>query len=187
MAANGIRPVFGASDVERFLWAAAWEKFGSRLARPKPGCIMVLTRAGGGHVTLLEAIEGDYYVCRGGNQSDMVNVARFHKSKLAAAVWPSQDGRATTDDGEPIRPASSDLRRRDLRRAMAKAIVDFEARRDARGRLAVYRLPAGDGGGSYEVAGINDRYHPTEAAHLAAAHPTPAGTPRRKPTSPTSW
>src|SRR5574341_413410 len=53
------------------------------------------------------------------------------------------------------------------RARMARAIVDFEARRDAQGRLAVYALPAGDGGGSYEVAGINDRYHPAEAAHLA--------------------
>ncbi|MGY2901007.1 lysozyme family protein/endonuclease/exonuclease/phosphatase family metal-dependent hydrolase/predicted regulator of Ras-like GTPase activity (Roadblock/LC7/MglB family) [Bradyrhizobium sp. URHC0002] len=42
---------------------------------------------------------------------------------------------------------------------MAKAIVNFEARRDAQGRLAVYNLPPGDGGGRYEVAGINERYH----------------------------
>lgn len=45
------------------------------------------------------------------------------------------------------------------RLAMAKAIVDFEARRDSQGRLAVYNLPPGDGGGRYEVAGINERYH----------------------------
>lgn len=42
---------------------------------------------------------------------------------------------------------------------MAKAIVNFEARRDAQGRLAVYNLRPGDGGGRYEVAGINERYH----------------------------
>ncbi len=41
---------------------------------------------------------------------------------------------------------------------MAKAIVDFEARRDSKGRLTVYHLPANDGGGRYEVAGINERY-----------------------------
>jgi hypothetical protein len=51
---------------------------------------------------------------------------------------------------------------------MAKFILDFEARRDNKGRLAVYRLPAGDGGGDYEVAGINERYHPKEAAELSA-------------------
>lgn len=42
----------------------------------------------------------------------------------------------------------------------ARRIVDYEARRDAHGHLKVYRLPAGDGGGDREVAGINDRYHP---------------------------
>lgn len=52
------------------------------------------------------------------------------------------------------------------RRAMAQFIVDLEARRDAQGRLQVYQLPAGDGGGTYEVAGINDRFHPEEAAAL---------------------
>ena len=42
----------------------------------------------------------------------------------------------------------------------ARRIVDYEARRDASGHLKVYHLPAGDGGGEREVAGINDRYHP---------------------------
>lgn len=56
---------------------------------------------------------------------------------------------------------------RDTRRRMATKIVDFEARR-VNGKLAVYRLPANDGGGTYEVAGINDRYHPEQAAKLKA-------------------
>lgn len=51
---------------------------------------------------------------------------------------------------------------------MAKVIIDNEARRDASGRLLVYQLPAGDQGGTYEVAGYNDRYHPAEAAELRA-------------------
>jgi uncharacterized protein (TIGR02594 family) len=51
---------------------------------------------------------------------------------------------------------------------MAKSIVDFEARRDPKGRLAVYHLPAGDGGGRYEVAGINDRYHKAEVDLVVA-------------------
>lgn len=50
----------------------------------------------------------------------------------------------------------------------AQWIVNAEARRDAEGRLRIYRLPKGDGGGSYEVAGLNDRYHPQEAEHAAA-------------------
>jgi hypothetical protein len=54
------------------------------------------------------------------------------------------------------------------RAAMARAIVDFEARRDPQGRIAVYRLPQGDGGGRYEVAGINERYHKAACDELVA-------------------
>ncbi|NEQ22489.1 MAG: hypothetical protein F6K28_25560 [Microcoleus sp. SIO2G3] len=49
---------------------------------------------------------------------------------------------------------------------IASQILDWEARRDSQGRLRVYKLPPGDGGGTYEVAGINDRYHPVEARRL---------------------
>ncbi len=56
----------------------------------------------------------------------------------------------------------------DLRLKMGLAIVSFEARRDSKGRIAVYKIPSGDGGGSYEIAGINDRYHPKKAAELRA-------------------
>lgn len=45
-------------------------------------------------------------------------------------------------------------------------IVNAEARRDSKGRLAIYKLPKADGGGTYEIAGINDRYHPHTAEHL---------------------
>src|SRR5882672_2227142 len=47
----------------------------------------------------------------------------------------------------------------ELRRRMASTIINFEARRDKKGRLAVYKLPPGDGGGAYEVAGINEKYN----------------------------
>lgn len=51
---------------------------------------------------------------------------------------------------------------------MAKAILDFEARRDSKGNLAVYRLPANDGGGAFEVAGINEKYDREMAYRLKA-------------------
>lgn len=53
------------------------------------------------------------------------------------------------------------------RHAMAMKIVDFEARRDKNGHIQIYELPKADGGGKFEVAGINERFHPEEAAHLA--------------------
>jgi hypothetical protein len=50
---------------------------------------------------------------------------------------------------------------------IGKHILDVEARRDRSGRLAVYKLPSGDGGGTFEVAGINDKYHPEASARIA--------------------
>jgi len=38
--------------------------------------------------------------------------------------------------------------------------VEWEGRKDKQGNLAIYKLPTGDMGGNFEVAGINDRYHP---------------------------
>lgn len=52
------------------------------------------------------------------------------------------------------------------RLSMAKQIVDWEARRDAAGRLKVYALPPNDGGGAYEVAGINEKYDRAMASEL---------------------
>jgi lysozyme family protein len=52
------------------------------------------------------------------------------------------------------------------RRHMAAQIINFEARRDPKGRLAIYKLPPEDGGGRYEVAGINERYNKATADAL---------------------
>jgi len=54
----------------------------------------------------------------------------------------------------------------DARLQAAKAIIDMEARRDSRGHLAIYALPPNDGGGKFEVAGINEKYNPAECARL---------------------
>ena len=65
---------------------------------------------------------------------------------------------------EPPPPASVV----DARTRMAQAIVNFEARRDDKGRLAIHKLHPEDRGGTYEVAGINDKYHKKEADELVA-------------------
>ncbi len=49
---------------------------------------------------------------------------------------------------------------------MAERIFKWEARYDSSGNLKVYTLPSNDGGGTFEVAGINDRYHPEVATRL---------------------
>jgi uncharacterized protein (TIGR02594 family) len=95
LAKNGIRPVFGKTENERFLWAGAWQKFGVRLDKPKPGCVMVFTRSGRSHVAFYEGEEGNDYLIRGGNQSDAVTLMRMHRSKLTAAMWPATPAIAT--------------------------------------------------------------------------------------------
>ncbi|MFZ1103040.1 MAG: peptidoglycan recognition family protein [Hyphomicrobiaceae bacterium] len=90
------------------------------------------------------------------------------------ASAPAEPGAASQTGetgGEPPRHWIAPLAERtpsSSRLAMARVILDFEARRDAQGRIAVYRLPAGDGGGRYEVAGINERYHPAVCDELVA-------------------
>lgn len=54
---------------------------------------------------------------------------------------------------------------------IGQEIVNAEARRDAKGYVAVYRLPSNDGGGSFEVCGINDRFHRAAANKLKAMRP----------------
>ena len=49
---------------------------------------------------------------------------------------------------------------------IGQLILNWEARRDKQGRLAVYKLPSGDGGGTFEVGGVNDRFHPVESRRL---------------------
>jgi hypothetical protein len=54
----------------------------------------------------------------------------------------------------------------------AMKTVDFEGRRDKYGNLAVYKLPSGDMGGKYEVAGINDKYHPDAFKAISSLSPS---------------
>lgn len=152
LALANIEPVFGPTDTDKWMWAEAWSRFGVPLDKPRLGAIMVFPR----HVGFYVGEDGDYYLILGGNQSNTVKISRIAKDTVEAIRWPATVAKQTT----AVAPT-------DLRRQMGKVILDSEARRDSQGRLAVYQLPAGDGGGTYEVAGINDRYHPTEAAHLA--------------------
>lgn len=103
MTMAGIRPPFkSGSDTDCFLWARAWADDPNfiKLATPRLGCIVVLSRSGGGHVTTYEADAGSSIKCRGGNQSDAVNLATYPKSNVVAYVWPKDGGTPP----EPIDP-----------------------------------------------------------------------------------
>ena len=90
MTIANIRPVYGDTDTERWMWAQAWNEWPQsfRLPEPRLGCVVVQTRDGGGHVTLFEHWEGNSLVCRGGNQSDMVKLSTYDPSVVIGYVWP---------------------------------------------------------------------------------------------------
>ena len=70
---------------------------------------------------------------------------------------------------EAIPPTPAEL---DPLISAAMKTVDFEGRRDKNGNLAVYKLPSGDMGGSYEVAGINNKYHPDAFKEISSLSPS---------------
>jgi uncharacterized protein (TIGR02594 family) len=91
MSVDGIEPPFGRTDTDRFLWALSWADDADyvRLGRPVKGAIVVMEREGGGHVTMFEEMDSDgNYRCRGGNQSDAVNVQSYDPDTVVALVWP---------------------------------------------------------------------------------------------------
>jgi uncharacterized protein (TIGR02594 family) len=94
MTVAGIRPVFGPTDTDRWMWAQAWDdpSFGSILSEPRLGCVVVMTREGGGHVTLFERFADDDVVCRGGNQSDQVKESHYDIETVISYVWPRMGG-----------------------------------------------------------------------------------------------
>src|SRR5262245_28939587 len=102
MAVSDIRPPFGPTDTDQFLWALSWEKWmdGARAGGGKPvgaveGAVVVMEREGGGHVTFLEHVDDDGSIaCRGGNQSDAVNVQHYDPDQVVAYVWPAAAGDA---------------------------------------------------------------------------------------------
>jgi hypothetical protein len=76
--------------------------------------------------------------------------------------------------GQPQRPvglrgtqASSDP----LKSWVSGNTINWEARRDKQGNIAVYNIPAGDYGGTREVAGITDKYHPEAFKRISELPP----------------
>jgi uncharacterized protein (TIGR02594 family) len=91
MATAKIAPVFGTTDLTRFLYAAAWLGWGSTVTTPQQGDVIVFDFGGGDHhVTLFEKDNGDgTWSCHGGNQSHEVNLTNFPKRSLMGIRRPS--------------------------------------------------------------------------------------------------
>lgn len=87
---SGLKPPFGNTDTTRFGWADSFRTSPDYidLGGPVLGCIVVMKRSGGNHVTFLEEDLGSNVKCRGGNQSNSVNVSTFAKSGVTGWMWP---------------------------------------------------------------------------------------------------
>jgi len=102
-------------------------------------------------------------------QENMRTAARFseiedtmNKNKIEKSMFESDKNSIG-----PVQPTPKTQDYSDLYTAAMKT-VDFEARKDKDGNPIIYELPAGDMGGKYEVAGINDKYHPEAFKRISA-------------------
>ena len=89
-----IHPAWGPKDTDRFFWARSFDsdEWGYKLSVPRPGCVVIMSREGGGHVTLFERQEGSTIYCRGGNQSNSVNQSAYSTSNVVSYRWPKAEG-----------------------------------------------------------------------------------------------
>lgn len=75
--------------------AQSFLKWGDKLEEPKLGCICVLKRgskAWMGHVGIVVKFDDDYVWLLGGNQSNMVCVRKYSRSKELGYRWPQWQG-----------------------------------------------------------------------------------------------
>jgi uncharacterized protein (TIGR02594 family) len=91
MAVNGIKPPDG------YLLAANWANWGVPAPAPQAGAIVVVRWSGGSdrgghHVTLLLRVDGNTYICVGGNQSHAVtSTLRVPRGDVIALRWPAMN------------------------------------------------------------------------------------------------
>jgi uncharacterized protein (TIGR02594 family) len=83
MVENGVTPP------KKWWSAASWADWGIPLKSPAYGCIAVMKRKGGAHVTIIVGINhAGKLVGLGGNQGDAVKLSAFEPSLFSAYVWP---------------------------------------------------------------------------------------------------
>ncbi|MEZ2347409.1 TIGR02594 family protein [Terriglobus sp. RCC_193] len=85
------------------LGALNWRLWGTPLHRAVPGAVLVFTRSGGGHVGLYVGEDETHYHVLGGNQGDMVRIARVPRFQCVAIRWPSE----VFPYGNPVMMAAS--------------------------------------------------------------------------------
>lgn len=90
--------------------ASSWAMWGRALIAPRPGCILVFVRSGGGHVGFYAGETKDKFRVLGGNQSDAVTETWIAKDRLApngmrwpwGVTLPPKQHIWLADDGKPV-------------------------------------------------------------------------------------
>lgn len=70
--------------------AKSWLTWGQKIDKPVHGCIVVLTRTGGGHVAFFESESEGLVKLLGGNQDDAVCQRTYPTSRVVAYVLPNK-------------------------------------------------------------------------------------------------
>ncbi len=74
----------------RFESAASYLTWGVKLDSPEVGCVVVFSRAGGGHVGFVVGRDpSGLLMVLGGNQGDEVNVRAFGRERVTGYRWPA--------------------------------------------------------------------------------------------------
>ena len=82
----------------RFESAKSYLSWGRELPGPALGCVVVLTRQGGGHVGFCVGRDDTGNILLlGGNQSDAVNIRAFPESRVSGYRWPVLADLAASD------------------------------------------------------------------------------------------
>jgi len=89
------------------LWALSWTKFGSEVARPMLGDVLVFQRTGGGHVGLYVGEDEAAFHVLGGNQGDRVCIARIARHRPYAARRPAYRAMPATVRTYSLAPAGA--------------------------------------------------------------------------------
>jgi hypothetical protein len=103
------------------------------------------------------------YLREPGEAFEGAGISGVASGTASDVVGPSSEPDSLPAEKPPPLPVSAKSRFQ-----MAQWILNQEAQRDKQGRLRVYHLPANDGGGRFEVAGINERYDTRECLKLVA-------------------
>ncbi len=84
--------VAGVASPKVAVRASSWGTWGRQLTAPRLGCVLVFTRAGGGHVGFYVGEDNTAYHVLGGNQGNSVSVTRLEKSRLSPGGmrWPTE-------------------------------------------------------------------------------------------------